>query len=61
MKVKQQYLEVSKDVLDLYLCELHECHRLLDKAGIPKDNYGEPLSIAQRVALIVEQHAHATH
>lgn len=61
MKIKDNLVPISESVLDLYLCELNEAHRLLDKAGIPQDTYGERLSISQRVALLVERYDHVTH
>jgi hypothetical protein len=53
MKVKEALdsVLVNKGAFDLYLAEMSECHRLLDLAGIPKEAYGQPLSIAQRVEL----------
>lgn len=53
MKVKEALdsVLVNKGAFDLYLCEMAECHRLLDAAGIPKEAYGQPLSIAQRVEI----------
>lgn len=45
--------EQAAGVIDLYSAELHECHRLLDLALIPKTGFEEQLSISQRVSHIV--------
>lgn len=58
--MKQKYATIAESTLDFYVSELQEAHRLLDTVGIPRDDYSEPLSISQRVALLVNQYAHAT-
>lgn len=41
----------SQGVLDLYSAEMHECHNMLDKLGIPKSGFEDQLSLSQRLRL----------
>jgi hypothetical protein len=38
---------------EFYIAEAEHVHRLMDEAGIPRESFGERLSMSQRVELLV--------